>query len=154
MTQARLRMIVFLLWVSFWVVSTILLLLAPWLRTDKAIVPEQIKSAILSITVIWIPAVSCLAAFWFPQDEQRKARRVIVTKDKVAAAITLTVTYLLFVLVLITWSVYFIAYDFHTMELPEGASFPEQLSEAVKIALVVSPVALTPINWLTGGRAK
>lgn len=147
-------MIVFMLWLSFWVISTVILLLAPWMRADKAIGPEQIKAAVFTITVIWIPAVTCLAAFWFPQDEQRKAKRILTTRDKVIAATALTVTYLVFVLVLIIWSVYFISYDYQTMELPEGASFPEQINESVKIALVVSPVALAPINWLTGGRAK
>lgn len=154
MTQSRLRMIVFLLWIAFWVMSTIILVLAPWLRTDKAIGPEQIKSAIFSVTVIWVPAVTCLAAFWFPLDEQKKARKIVITKDKVIAAIILTLTYLLFVLVLIAWSVFFISYDSQAMELPQGASFPEQLSEAVKIALIVSPSALAPINWLTGNRVK
>ena len=42
-------------------------------------------------------------------------------------------------------------------DLPEGSSFPEQLSETVKIALIISQlpqIALGPINWLTGGRGS
>jgi hypothetical protein len=154
MTQARLRMIIFGLWLIFWIVSTALLMLAPWLRADQAVGPEQVKPAIFSITGIWVPVVTCLAAFWFPQDEQKRAQTVKAAGEKVAAALILTVAYLGFVLLLISWAIYFMPYDFQTKALPEGASFPEQISESVKIALIVSPIALAPVNWLTRSSRK
>lgn len=154
MTQARLRLTIFRLWVGFWVVSTAVLMLAPWMRSDQAIGTEQIKPAVLSVTGIWVPVLTCLAAFWFPLDEQRQAQKRTTAREKAAGAIILTVTYLIFVLLLIIWPTYVMPYDFDTKALPEGASFSEQISESVKIALIVSPIALAPVNWLTRSEAK
>ena len=144
----------FVLCLALCIISTFLLMLAPWLRSDHAIGPEQVKPAIFGITGIWVPVVTCLAAFWFPQDEQRRAQMATATSEKVLAAMAITVTYLVFVLLLIVWSVFFISYDFQTKELPEGASFSEQISESIKIALIISPVALAPVNWLTRSESR
>lgn len=150
MTQARLRVRIFILWIGFWIVSTTCLILAPWLRLDMAINKGQIVSAVLSVTGIWIPPLTCLATFWFPQEEHQKAKEAIVSKEKVFAASALTVIYLLFVFVLIAWVVYFVDYYPQADELPAGASFQERLGDSVKVALLVSPLALAPIGWLTG----
>lgn len=154
MTQARLRTVIFGLWLLLWIISTIILLVSPWLRPDRAIGPEQITAAIFSVTGVWVPAITCLAAFWFPQEEQRKAQDISVTPDRVIAAIAITVTYLAFVLVLIIWSAYFVGYDYQTKQIPQGGSFQEQIDGSVKYALLISPIALAPINWLTGGQIK
>jgi hypothetical protein len=153
MSQSRLRIIVFCLWLSFWVVSTVLLMTAPWIRnTPVPIIPRgEIRSAILSITGIWVPALSCLASFWFPSEERRKARKVNVTRDKVFAALTLTSLYLVFVLALLIYAIFLIDYNASSAVLAEGTSFLEQIDGSVKLGLVVSPIALAPINWLTGG---
>jgi magnesium-transporting ATPase (P-type) len=151
MTQARLRISIFTLWVGFWVISTISLALAPWLRLDKAINHGQIIPALLSISGIWIPPLTCLASFWFPLEEQRKARNIVISKDRVYAALVLTITYLIFVLMLIVWVLYFVDYYPQADELPAGASFQERLGDSVIIALLVSPLALAPIGWITGG---
>lgn len=151
MRQSRLRTTIFSLWIGFWVISTICLVFAPWLRLDKAINKGQVVSSLLSISGIWIPPLTCLASFWFPQEEQRRAQNTTVTKERVYAAIVLTITYLLFVLLLVVWAVYFVDYYPQADELPVGASFQERLSDSVKIALLVSPLALAPIAWLSGG---
>ena len=152
MQQSRLRISIFTLWIGFWVVSTICLLLAPWLRKDQAINTAQIVSALLTISGIWIPALTCLASFWFPQEEQRKAKNYVVSKEKSYAALILTVTYLLFVAILIVWAIYIVDYLPQADELPVGASFQERLGDSVKMALLISPLALAPIGWLTGSR--
>lgn len=152
MYQSRLRVTVFCLWLLFWVISSVLLFLAPSIRntgTTPVIDRGEIPSAILSISGLWVPALSCLAAFWFTTKERRKAKDVIVPRDKVFAAVTLTSIYLIFVIVLISWSVYFINYDDPSFVLSGGTSFLEQIDKGVKLALVISPVALAPINWLT-----
>jgi hypothetical protein len=152
-SQSQLRVTIFCLWLLFWVISTVLLFLAPTVRNTgpvPLIDRSEIPSAILSVSGVWLPALSCLAAFWFPAEERKKSKHVSVPKDKVFAAVTLTSVYLVFVLVLIVWSVYLIKYNDPSLTLSEGTSLLEQIDKSVKLSLVISPVALTPINWLTG----
>lgn len=148
MTQARLRMTILSLWIAFWIISTIALILSPWMREDIA--RTEILPAIFSISGIWIPPLTCLAAFWFPQEEQKVAKLVSATRERIYAAIGLTVSYLTFVLVLIVWSVYLIESNQKTLD-PGRVTLLGQIDESVRIALLVSPIALGPINWLTGG---
>jgi hypothetical protein len=151
MLQARLIIYIFGLWISFWIITTVILVLSPWVRTDIA--RTDILPAIFSVTGIWIPPLTCLAAFWFPQNEQRVAKLKEVTSDRVYAAIGITAVYLIFVLVLICWSVYFIEAN-HESPDPGTITLLGQLDQSIKIALVVSPIALAPINWLTGGSSN
>lgn len=148
MTQARLRVNIFILWVCFWVISTGVVLIAPFIRIDVERV--DILPAIFSISGVWIPPLSCLAAFWFPQEEQTKARAILVSKERTWAALGITFTYLGFVLLLIVHSTYFVESNTESSD-PGNVTLLGQLSESVKIALAVSPIALAPINWLTGG---
>lgn len=148
MTQARLRLSVFGLWVTFWIVSTVVMFVSPWLRHD--IERADILPAVFAIAAIWIPPLSCLAAFWFPRETQAKAGRTRASKDKIAGALAITATYLLFVLGLIVYSTFFVRANLET-ENPGSITLLGQLNESIKIALLVSPVALAPINWLTGG---
>src|ERR1051326_9360656 len=84
-SQSQLRTTIFCLWLLFWIGSTLLLFLAPTIR-NTYVVPiidrGEIPSAILSISGIWLPALSCLAAFWFPAEERKRSRNVNVPKDK------------------------------------------------------------------------
>jgi len=154
MTQSRLRMMIFGAWLSFWIISTLLLVMSRWWRADGAINADAIMPAILSITGIWLPALSLLAAFWFPPDEQNKSQNVVVSGERTLAAVALTVIYLVFVLFLIVWSTYIVTYDTNVENLPESSSFAARLDQSVKLALLISPIALAPINWLTGGTAR
>jgi len=154
MKQADLRLHIFRLWVLFWIISTIVLILGPWARPDKAINTGQIMPALLSISGIWIPPLTCFATFWFPREEQNASRNIVVTKDRVYAGLTFTVTYMLFVLIVIVWAIYVVDYLPQSDELPVGASFQERLGDSVKMALLVSPLALAPIGWLTGSHVK
>lgn len=153
MSQSRLRIRIFGLWIAFWIFSSLQIIMAPILRSDNAIGDEQVLSAILTVTSVWVPALSCLAAFWFPEKERQVARSRNVSRERMIPAIVLTCVYLAFVLLLIFRSVYLVNYNFGLPELPEGASFAEQLTESVKIALILSPIALAPINWLTSETA-
>jgi hypothetical protein len=147
-------MTIFVLWISFWILSTIILLVSPFLRRD--IESLDILPAIYTISGIWIPALSCLAGFWFPQQEKSKALRVTVTKEKALAALVLSGTYLAFVLVLILYSTFFITANTETADAGD-ITLLGQLTASVKIGLVVSPIALAPISWLTSstvGEAK
>src|SRR5260370_26828633 len=136
MTQARLRTTVFGLWVAFWIVSTALMLVSPWVRHD--IERADIVPAVSSISAIWVPPLSCLAAFWFPQDIQARARRVRATRDKIFGALGITTTYLLFVLGLIIYSTFFVHANTEA-ENPGNITLLGQIGESVKIALLVSP---------------
>lgn len=148
MTQARLRTYIFGLWLSFWAITTVVLMLSPFIRAD--IDRGDIVPAIFSISGIWIPPLTCLAVFWFPHEEQRVAKVVPINKERVQAALGITVIYLIFVLTLIIWAVFFIEANVESPD-PGKVTLLGQLDQSVKIALVVSPIALAPINWLTGG---
>jgi hypothetical protein len=65
-------------------------------------------------------------------------------------ALGITTTYLLFVMGLIIYSTFFVHANPET-EDPGNITLLGQITESVKISLLVSPVALAPINWLTGG---
>lgn len=148
MTQARLRMSIFGMWATFWGISTLVMIFAPWIRDD--IEKADIIPSIYSISVIWIPPLSCLVAFWFPQSEQKRAKLIRPSKDKVYGAFGITTIYLLFVLGLIVYSTFVIQANTETAD-PGEITLLDQINQSVKLALVVSPVALAPINWLTGG---
>jgi hypothetical protein len=154
MKLADLRINIFRLWIAFWILSTLGLVVSPWARTDKAIGAEQILSALLSISGIWIPPLTCLATFWFPQEEQQTARNTKATRDRVYGALTFTITYLLFVLGMVLWVIYIVDYYPESDELPVGASFQNRLDYVLKIALITSPLALAPIGWLTGAHTS
>jgi len=151
MRQSSLRLFIFGTWLSFWALSTISLMLAPWLRHDHAIGAEDVPAAILLVSGIWIPPLSCLAGFWFTSNERAQSARKRASSDRAWAAILLTCIYLMFVLALVIWPVYAVSYSGDVINLPTGGSFQEQLSSTVHIALAVSPIALGPLNWLTDG---
>ena len=151
MTQSRLRISVFVLWISFWILSTVTLFVSPFLRSD--IERLDILPAIYTISGIWIPALSCLAGFWFSQQEKTKASGVTVTNEKAWAALALSFTYLAFVLILIIYSTFFIAASTESADAGD-ITLLSQLTASVKIGLVISPIALAPISWLTGGTSS
>jgi hypothetical protein len=148
MTQTQLRLRIFILWISFWIVSSLVLLLSPLFRHD--IETADLLPAVLTISGIWIPAVSCLAGFWFPQRGLTQPKSVRVSKERSSAAAGVTLIYLVFVMGLLIYSIYFVRANVESAE-PSNLTLLSQLSESVKIALLISPIALAPISWLTGG---
>lgn len=155
MSQARLRIRVFSLWLIFWVISTVMVLCAP-LRADKQIGPEQTLDLIYSLSGVWIPAITLLTAFWFPRQARQKARERRVAPERALAAFGLTAAYLFFVVALLAYALFAVDYS----QIGDGrVAFPHQdveqrVAAIVKLALMVSPAALAPINWLTGGAAR
>jgi hypothetical protein len=148
MSQSKLRVLIFALWILFWLVSTALVLFA---SSFPQIDRRDVMPALLSITGIWIPPLSCLASFWFPEQERLKATTKKVTGERAFAALVLSVTYLTFVLIIIAWQGF--VYNSPSSFDEKSGSFLEQIGDAVRLSLVVSPIALAPINWLTGGRS-
>lgn len=136
------------MWVGFWCISTLIMVLSPLIRED--IERADILPSLLSISVIWVPPLSCLAAFWFPQAEQKRAKSIKPSRDKVYAAFGITAIYLLFVLGLIVYSTFVIQSNTASAD-PGDMTLLAQINQASKLALIISPVALAPINWLTGG---
>jgi len=153
MRQSRLRLYIFCTWVAFWVASTVLVGLAPVCRSDQAVGRDQVVPVVMAVAGIWLPALSALASFWFPEKERARASRSRVPIDRSVGALTITAVYLLFVLFMLLNAVYWINYRELTAGAicpPPGSSLEEQVAAVVKVCLLVSPVALAPINWLTG----
>jgi hypothetical protein len=105
----------------------------------------------VQVAAVWLPSLSCLVGFWFTnQPQEASAKKVKVPPEKATAAILLTGIYLIFVLAMILFPLYWVEYGADVIHLPQGASVEERMADSVKYALLLSPVALAPINWLTG----
>ena len=59
------------------------------------------------------------------------------------------VIYLVIVLCVVAWPTLIINYNTAGLELPQSESFASRINDAVKIALMLSPVALAPAAYLT-----
>ncbi len=154
MNQARLRLTILYIWGSAWVLAIVLTSLGPYLRQDGAIGNEQILDIIFTISGIWLPAFSCLAGFWFPSDVRKSAMEININREQSVAALLITAGYLTLIVYLLWRAIYLLEYSTDFLEPQPGASLEEEVSASVKLALLLSPVALAPINWLTGGTCR
>jgi hypothetical protein len=153
MTQLQLRRILFFVWAGSYCIAVALMIFTPVIRGDMKIADDQTMKGVLSITGFWLPPLTCFCAFWFPKQERNRARSRRVTKDQVAAGITLTAAYVLMILACL-WRVCITAgYVTQTPEglsLPPGAEFEERLADLVRYGLLLSPIAIAPTAWLSG----
>jgi hypothetical protein len=151
MSQSRLRLLIFGFWIGAMLVAVLASAFAPVVRSGGAIGYEQISPVLPGILGIFLPPLSCLAGFWFPTAERTKAKAKSVGRDRAAVALVITGVYLLLVMVLLFWPLYFVDYlkASPDLNLSEGASLKGRLGDAVKLAMLLSPVALAPIHSLT-----
>lgn len=155
MTLTALRLKVAGLWCVFWILTSIATILAPVLRKDGAIGFEQVTDALGQISGIWLPPLSCFAAFWFPTAEREAGKKKKVDSERVFGALALTMIFMVLVLILLLLPLYFIQYAPNARgDLDRGHSLTERLSEMVKFSLLLSPLVLAPIAWLTGERTS
>lgn len=145
------RIKIFASWVAFWVFSTIAVVLAPFTRSDGAIGDEQVIPAIMALTGIWLPPLTCFATFWFPQDHRKAAQRRTINRERKIGAYVITFCYHFFVVILVARALYLVSYTSTTLELLAGNSFEEQISLVVTAGTLISPFALAPTIWITGG---
>jgi hypothetical protein len=153
MKQSTLRMVIFGLWVGFAGILTLAVCIAPAVRSGPPPVLDsgETLTALRSVSGIWLPAVSCLAAFWFPKSERRQSVARVVPTERLIGALVLTAGYLLYALLHVSWVTYVVDYSNVAAVSPAGTSFLERLHEAVNYSLLLSPVALAPMHWLTQG---
>jgi hypothetical protein len=154
MAQSRLRLIVFCMWIAFSFVVTAVVCVAPIVRNrgGKPVLDSGLViPALRSVSGIWLPGVSCLAAFWFPKRERRGAKTRTVPEERYYSAILLTAGYLLASTLAVVWIAWIVRYPDVSPELSEGTSFLERLHDVVSYCLLLSPIALAPVHWLTGG---
>ncbi len=149
MTQSRLRLTLYGSWLASLLASAMMLLLAPEIRGDETLGYEQVFSVIPAIVGLHVPALSVFAAYWFPQDERKRAIAAHVTRERAYGAISLTWTYLLIMLCVLAWPALIIRYGTDAIELPEAQSFVSRVNDAVKISLMLSPLALAPSAYVT-----
>lgn len=149
MGQARLRFVLFALWVSSWALTSLTVLFAPALRSDQAIGYDQTLAAVLTITGLWIPGLTCFAVFWFPKEDRKRAARANVSREQAIGGIVLTSLYLLFLYVYVVSVTYVMPFDVDVRELQSGASFEEQIAQVLKYGLLLSFIGIAPTAWLT-----
>jgi len=152
-TQASVRVVIFSSWLLFWGATSLILLFAPHFRS--AIGMEQIMPAIGSVASVWLPVLSCFAGYWFTNEERHNAAQRTLSRERTFGAVGLSVAYLIFVITLIVWVTYGVDYsspEHRSVQdtLPTGISFKEQLDEAIKMSLWISPLATAPVLALTG----
>jgi len=139
---------VFCLWAAALVLSILAGMLAPVLRSDGSIGSDQITALLPSIVGVYVPALSCLAGFWFPKDERTSASKRALGKERGVIAVGLTAAYLLIVLLLLFWPVYVEAYP-ATLTVVPGTDLMSRVGGNLSIATMLSPLALAPIHYLT-----
>jgi hypothetical protein len=152
-TQGKLRISLYASWLISLLVLVCVLLLGPIIRKDASLGYEQIFAVIPSIIGLHIPALTSFAAFWFPQDERARAKLVTVDKERAFGALSLTWVYLLIVLGVVIWPVWIINYDVGTVNISETDSFASRINDAVKISLLLSPLAFAPSAYVTRTKA-
>jgi hypothetical protein len=154
-TLTGLRVRIAGLWAIFWVITCTCVVLAPVLRADKAIGFEQVTGVLGQISGIWLPPLSCFSAFWFPAAERKAGSKKHVNSERILGAMMLTTIFMVLVLVLLLLPLYFIKYEPNAVgDLDKGQSLTERISEMVKFSLLLSPLVLAPISWLTAGHSE
>jgi hypothetical protein len=147
MKAFRLRIFVFLSWLGFWLLCSMLIALAAGVTRDVR--ADQVLGLIRNCTAIWLPAVSCFAAFWFPSNEREKAKIFTVPIERAVGAIALTSCFQFFALLVTAWPLYFVSYQTHGFNLPDGSSLEERMADAIGLITLISPLALAPVIWIT-----
>jgi hypothetical protein len=149
MNQSRLRLTIFIAWASALLFSILAAFLAPVFSRGGAIQDSQISPLVRNIIGIYLPALSCLAGFWFPSDERTQASKHRLTRERGIVALVVTFGYLGIVILLVFWPMYITDYTALGPNLPPGRSLEERVTEAIGIAAMLSPLALLPIHFLT-----
>jgi hypothetical protein len=139
----QLRVTIACIWSAFALLSILLVVLAQ-LRRGDVIKQYQILPVVEQITAIWLPPLTCFCTFWFTDAEGRPERSSEVSQERVIFAIGLTSMYLLIVNCFLLYPLFVDKYD-----LPNERDLSSQISEVAKYALLLSPLALAPVGYLT-----
>ena len=145
-SQRRLRLTIAGLWLLSWMLCSAMVILAPVARTPLLHHTDTMP-LLVQIAAIWLPSISCLVGFWFAG--QQPGTLVPISLERTVAALALTVVYLAFVTIAIGFPLYILDYP-ETIAVPAGQSLTERMTDSVKYAALLSPIALGPIHWLTG----
>lgn len=148
MNQQKLRIIVLCLWASSLVLGVAMVLAAPLLIRDGSLDAAQVMGLLPGAIGLFLPALSCLAGFWFSTQERKRATTGVVARDRCLAGLVLTCVYLALALAMIAWPIYVASYPL-VLDLAATDQLEARFSAATKVALMLSPLALAPINFLT-----
>jgi hypothetical protein len=151
MKQDKLRLAIFFLWCAFAVITTALICVAPWTRHRDGVPlidTELVLPAIRAASFVWLPGLTCLAAFWFPKNERRAATQREISKDRVYAALVLTAGFLLYSVLQVAWVTYGVDYANPSNQLPAGTFFLSRMQDVVSDCLKLNSLALAPTHWL------
>jgi hypothetical protein len=152
LTQARLRIILLLIWSASLLICVVGLLALPNVRI--AIGADQVLESVKSLTAIWVPVLTCLTTFWFGTHEARqRSQSLVVLGEQWAPAIGITFMYVSLITFLVFWVGYGIDYsapEFGGKSLGEAASFNGKINTVVQWAGMLSPFGTAPVIWLSG----
>jgi hypothetical protein len=152
MTLATLRLALASIWCGCWLLTCVCIALAPLLRKDRFVHYEDVVGLIGLVSGLWLPPLCCFAGFWFPARQAKVSKRITVSKEQKCGAIGLTAAYMLLVVILLLTPVYLVEYRMDAEGNLVGQNVSGRLSEVVRFALLLSPIALTPLSYLTGGQ--
>lgn len=149
MRQSTLRITIFSMWLSSMLFGIVLLLVGPVVRAPGVLLHEQVFAVLPTVVGLHFPALSCFGALWFPAEERQRAKAASLHGERAFGAIALTIAYLLIVAIMLVWPTYVVGYDTPSLSLPAGGSFADRINDAVKVALMISPLALAPVAFAT-----
>jgi hypothetical protein len=100
---------------------------------------------------LWLPALSCFSAFWFTEGNERGARDTAPDQGQKIGSFALTFLYFTICILVVSLTLFIQRYDFDpTTNEPIGPLVDQQLASVVSWLLLLSPVLLAPIGFLTG----
>jgi hypothetical protein len=147
---STLRLAITAMWIAFWAATSIAVIASPKLRADHQILADSVLPLLGQVASVWLPCVSCLVGFWFTNQPSRRNAPNAVSCERALIAVLITASYLIFAFAVLMIPIYWLHYDHDTIAPPLGTTIVERMADSVKYALLVSPLALAPINWLTG----
>jgi hypothetical protein len=148
-TVASLRIAVFVLWVAF----AILLSIVPCglLFRPRAIDTKTVFELIKLLAGLWVPALSCFSAFWFSEGNERGAQETPPNQGQKVGSLALTFLYFGICILTVSLTLFVQPYDYDpTTNEPIGPLVDQQVAGVVSWLQLLSPVLLAPIGFLTG----
>lgn len=150
MTVNQLRLRLFGIWLAFWVLSLVLITLAPLIRRDNKIHFDDLDDVIVQTSVLWLPVLGCFVGFWFPKEERRRASRRVADTDQKIASLSITIVHVSLSLVCVAIPLYVLDYKPNSDGyLEAGKTLVERVVSWLKVSILTAPLAAGIVTYYT-----